>query len=46
MYNKCAVADFDDKPFKLEGMMMTEVGRMVAKHGTSVIESGDATNQE
>jgi uncharacterized protein len=31
MYKKCAVGHFGDKLFRLEGMMMTDVGREVAK---------------
>jgi len=37
MYLKSAVGHFEDKLFRLEDMMMTEVGRTVAKRRTAVM---------
>jgi len=37
MYLKCAVGHFEDKLFRLEDMMMTEVGRAVAKRRTGIM---------
>jgi uncharacterized protein len=36
-YKKCAVGHFEDKLFKLEGMMMTDTGRRVAKRRTAIM---------
>ena len=36
-YKKCAVGHFGDKLFRLEGMMMTDVGRKVAKRRTAIM---------
>lgn len=37
MYKKCAAGHFGDKLFRLEGMMMTETGRRVAKRRTEIM---------
>jgi uncharacterized protein len=37
MYKKCAVGHFGDKLFRLESMMMTDVGRKVAKQRTAIM---------
>lgn len=37
MYPKSAVGHFEDKLFRLENMMMTEIGRAVAKRRTAVM---------
>lgn len=38
MYRKCAVGHFGDKLFRLENMMMTEVGYKVAKRRTKIMK--------
>ena len=37
MYKKCAVGHFGNKLFRLESMMMTDVGRKVAKRRTAIM---------
>jgi uncharacterized protein len=38
MYRKCAVGHFNDKLFRLEGMMMTDTGRKVAMRRTATMK--------
>ena len=38
MYRKSAVGHFDDKLFRLEGMMMTDTGRKVAMRRTAMMK--------
>ena len=38
MYKKCAVGHFGDKLFRLESMMMTDIGRKVAKRRTIIMK--------
>jgi uncharacterized protein len=39
MYRKCSVGHFDDKLFRLEGMMMTDTGQKVAMRRTAMMKT-------
>jgi uncharacterized protein len=39
MYKKSAVGHFDDKLFKLEGMMMMQLGKKVARRRTAIMRN-------